>query len=208
MGVEELDKLVEESDDKFAILTNVEILRQYNLLMKDVHYLYNKYLSDEEKEKIIELPDFNDKIKKRTFSIITNESIILKLLNNKDFIEKIDKYSIENAISKLTEKNIIEILSNKDLINSFNLDLLQIRKIYGDLSQEGKLRFLENKEIIVNAGLVSFQISELISQIESEEKKQRFIEEYEMKGSDEVSILETFSDDSKIEILQKRYRRI
>ena len=80
MDAKNLRKLLEETNDKFSIFANREILKQYNFNGAELISLINDFLIDEQKERLFEyehLKDLSSRILK-TFSDERKIEIILR----------------------------------------------------------------------------------------------------------------------------------
>lgn len=116
MKAQDLRNLLEQSDDKFSILSSSEIFRNYRLTVKGFLGLISEFLNDEEKD-----------------------SAIKQLLHNQDYIKKhkIGDYKLYEIISILSESARIEILQDTDLVaNRLHLSDDSIAVLIKGLSDE------------------------------------------------------------------------
>lgn len=202
MSFQDFRELLEQSDNKVDILTNVEILKKYNILLLDLLAVIRDYLSDEEKLKLFDSPLYAQLIgtlKVEIIDSISNEEIAGQLFNNPNFTNKLQSYQICLILEKLSDNTKIQVLKNEAFLSKHSLSVFQLSNIVSTLSPESKSEFLMDVDYIKNhLHLDEFQVTNLVKELQSDKEKSDFIQLYQLEKYQKIDILKTCSDSYKL----------
>ncbi len=207
MDSQDLRTLLEQTDNKLSIFANAETLNKYNLTVKDLFDLVNDFLSDEEKLKLFDYPHFrkfNNNIKCGIVSLISNEHIILQIINDDNIVNDFETYQIVDIVEKMNDTGKQQFLYNQDFIKKHQLSNYDINTIISSLTDEAKSKLLMDVDLIKNKlQLNDFQVTELIKNLSIDQVKDKAIELYQIESYQKISILNTCSDAHKLNTLLK-----
>lgn len=92
MNAQELRSLLEKTDNKFSILASFEIISKSKIKLSEFYELIRDFLSDEEKLRLFDYSHFRQfggNIKKNIISLVSDENIILQMINDDDIVNGI-----------------------------------------------------------------------------------------------------------------------
>lgn len=211
MKVEDLRKLLEASEDRLAIFADKAQLNQCEgLNVSKLIGLINDFLTDEQKEAMLEFEHFKKSspyLRKSIMEAISADDIKLRLLQNDELLENVDKYKILDVVKSLKDHSKILILRDSNFREKHELKSPDIRVIVLLLGDKAKEALLEDKDFAQNQlGLENYMITEVVSTLQNEEAKLQMIDIYNFEKYLVGDILKTFSDESKKGILvEDRY---
>lgn len=141
MKVEDLKKLLEETDDKLSIFLDIEKINQYNLRRKEIANLINNFLSAEElyelyKQSILE---------KYQYAADYTAEDLKEILLNGENLNKGDKLTI---LSSTDAKTLSEFLiNNEDFYKKSDIDIYEIIINLPSKEQKDFVEMMENIEL-------------------------------------------------------------
>ena len=162
MNAQNLRTLLEKTDNKLSIFTNLEILNQYNFNEQEIFDLIREFLNDEEKVRLFVYPHFQG-YESWIIGCISDENIQIKVLEivfgkkcaNKDekirLLKKLDVQTLVNFFkaNKHSENNIppyevVSLLDSKNqiqfvsMLENMNLTLSEKKEILVVLNDDVK----------------------------------------------------------------------
>ncbi len=207
MNAQDLRKLLEQADDKLSIFANRETLSKYELSVRELLDLVNDFLSDEEKLKLFDYLHFiklESRIKGSIISLISDEHIVLQMMNNDNIMNGFKNYQIVNIIKKMSDNVKQQVLYNQDFIKKYQIADYELREIISSLNEETKTKVLMDMDLVTNKlHLADFQVTQLVKELSSEESKSIMMEKYELPNHQKTDIINTFNNNSKLAILLK-----
>ena len=176
MNIEELRKLLENSNDKFNILSNSNILSQYNIKDDELLDLIKDFLTDEQK---------------------------LKLLYDLDISLGIKPFYLMHITCSLDDDYKMQLLQNPNFFKEHHIESTYIWQIIVFLNEDdNKQKLLYNIDLIKNELLLeNNHITEIISTLKNDNIKADMIKLYELYELEGLQILGTFNDKNIIAIL-------
>lgn len=217
MNAQDLRNLLENEYDKLSIFASVETFNKYNFNAQEFFDLINDFLSDEEKLKLFDyshFQEFEPWIKFEIVELVSNQNIKLQILNNYNIISSFQTYQIVKLIKELNDSGKKQILSNQAFIEKYQITTYELKDIILSLSDDVRTEILTDSNFITDKlHLENFEIADLIKSLSSEETKSKILERYQLDEYLMSSIVNTFSDTQKAEILLKennfsKYSRI
>ena len=115
MGLEDLRKLLKETDNRYGILSDLETLIPYNINIGNLEDLIREFLSDEEKANIIKeeiIKGFKPYVKMEIIKSIKNNDIKLKQFRDKDAMAGLREYDIVEIVSTLENDEKLQFLKS------------------------------------------------------------------------------------------------
>lgn len=203
MNSKDLRKLLEESNDKFSIFANRDTLVKYELKIIELVELINDFLDDEQKKKLFNIEHFKNSsttIRSSIIRDIKDINIKLELLENADAVSNFNYFDISPIIDSMEQEYKIKMLYNKEFLQKYGIDKFEIFGIINSLDEQNIQKILVNREF-VEENLYKMYIPDFISKLESEKLKLELIQQYNIEGHDQVQVLKTFSDKSKIQMV-------
>ena len=198
MKVNELRELLKNTDDKFSVFADVEVIRTLDITIKEICDVIDEFLTDEQKVELLELPHF--KKTKPSFKgligiKIKSDESKMRLLNDDEFLNDMPGYYIEDIIMSLNEDNKLKILYNEKLWQEHD-DLKHCSKeILKQLSVSKRIELLRDKTLIREVLKIDeWIIKEFVKDLPSEDAKLELMGVYQFGQSYVVEILTTFSD--------------
>ncbi len=136
MDIKDLEKLLETTDDKYAVLSNKSNLISYKITLEQLKDLLGKFLSDESKKRfILENPyGYNVVTLTDLLGILSVDTLSEILKNNKEFLQekKILTYEIIKRLKTEDQLKFVSIMEN------VGLSLEEKRKILVYLNPDTK----------------------------------------------------------------------
>lgn len=210
MNSQELKSLIENSDNKFEILTDTENLLQYNIKISDLLDLAKEYLNDTEKVKLLELEKFKTLpvyAKESIVKFIIDDEIKIKLLQNKKVISGFNNYQIVDIIKSLSESGKVQILQKPDFFKENDIKPYSISNILNSLNEENKKKLVANKKNMEKLNFNRYDIEKIVAGFESEKTKINMIEVYDFNKNEIANVLKSFSEEEKKKfILENKYK--
>ena len=202
MDKQELIEILKKSDDKLSILGNEENLIKYRLTSNDLYQLIEEFLTDEEKVSLLEIPFYlklNSSEKSIIISLITDENLILKVINNKTIIYNISCFDVPTIISNLSEKNKEKVLLDKELIKeNFNMDDFEIVPLIKELSSdEIKDKFIEIYKLNIS------DETEVLKSCSDDHKIEMLLKKEYFRENDVTELLSTLSCEKLVEFIKE-----
>lgn len=103
MNDQDLRKLLEQTDDKLSIFASPETLNKYDFNAREFFDLISDFLSDEEKLKLFDYSHFRQFegwIKSGIIGLVSDEHIILQMMNNDNIMNGFESYQIVDIMKK------------------------------------------------------------------------------------------------------------
>lgn len=206
MNAKDLRKLLEEAEDKFAIFTNIDILKQGDFTVGEFGKLVDEFLKDEQKQKLFDLDVFlnlTPALKSNIISTIKDDDIVLELIERDEVISGFKDYHFTSAIRNLGEKGKIKLLRDQELLKKIGLKNYDIKDMVKSLNDKNKREILEDSELVKALGLNDYDMVNIISSFKREKTKIEALELYKLPNELILGVLETLSDERKTEILKE-----
>ena len=205
MNAQDLRKLLEQTDDKLSIFTSSETLNKYKFNAKEFFDLISDFLSDEEKLRLFDYSHFRQFegwVKCGIIGLISDEHIVLQMMNNDNIMNDFASYQIVDIIKKMSDRGKQQILHNQDFIKKHQIADYELKDIISSLTDEARTEVLMDIDLITNKlHLADFQVSELVKGLSSEESKSRMLEVYGLANHLKIDIINTFNSNRKLDIL-------
>ena len=202
MNVQDLRSVLENSSDKFNILTDETVLSQYTLNVRELVELIDDFLSDEQKVQLLHIPDLLEKlyiVPTRIVRLLSKEKQI-EVLADKDFIQNelhISRTDIFEFILGFENEQIkLEMLE----LYEFSKD--EIERILNILKFNSRISIdiiKKNAQFFTQNGISVYEITEYLDK----EMQLDFInkmEEMNLSLVEKRKILATLEDETKREI--------
>ena len=207
MNAQDLRNLLEQSDDKLSIFGSRETLNKYKFNAREFFDLISDFLSDEEKLKLFDYSHFmqyNATVKGGIIGLVSDENIVLQMMNNDKIMNGFESYQISNIIKKLSDNVKQQLLYNQEFIKKYKIANIQLKNIVSSLSENEESKILMDIDLIKNKlHLTDFQIIDLVKGLSSEEEKDKVIGIYKFANHQKIEILKTYCNSHKLDILMK-----
>lgn len=207
MDAHDLEKLLEQSDNKLSIFANVELLKKYKFNAQELFDMISTYLSDDEKLKLFDYSHFNRFpaiIKSGIIGTVSDENIILQMLNNDNVTNNFDANQLIVIIEKLSDSAKIEILHNQNFITKHDFPDYQLTSIITNLTDKGKSEILVDVDLVRNIlHLSDTQITDLAKNLSNDNEKDNVIQKYKLDDFYKKRVLKSCSNNYKVNILLK-----
>jgi len=103
MNAQDLRELLEKTDDKLSIFSSWETLGKYELKISEFLDLINDFLNDEEKLRLFDYMQFNSYVKGEIIGLVSDEHIILQMMNNDNIMNGFESYQIVDIMKKMSD---------------------------------------------------------------------------------------------------------
>lgn len=202
MNVQDLRSVLENSSDKFNILTDETVLSQYTLNVRELVELIDDFLSDEQKVQLLHIPDLLEKlyIVPTRIVILLSEEKQIEVLADKDFVQNelhIPRTNIFEFILGFENEQIkLEMLELYEFSKDQIERSLNILKFYSRISIDV---IKKNAQFFTQNGISIYEITKYFDK----EMQLDFInkmEEMNLSLVEKRKILATLSDETKHEI--------
>ena len=207
MDAQDLRKLLEQANDKLSIFASPETLNKYTFNSQEFFDLISDFLSDEEKLKLFDYPHFrkfDSWIKSEIIKLISDENILLQIMNNDSIIDGFTSSQVVDIIIKMDDAGKQQLLNKQDFIEKYQIPNYGLEYIISTLTEKSKTEILMDKDLITDKlHLTDFQILALVGKLPSEDAKDKLIELYQFENYEKADILKTCSDRHKLETLLK-----
>lgn len=206
MNAQDLKRLLEKSDNKLDIFANTEILYNCDIDIVELFELVKEFLSDEEKLKLFDYKVFEG-TESWIIGSISNEKIKLEIIYNYNFMSKFENHIIVDSIKSLSDNRKKQILQDEKFISKYQFTKQELCDIISSFSDEAKTNILTNIGLIIGElQLSSEQTAKLIKELLSDEAKTKILEIYELEEQLIFDIVNTYSNENKLEIILKEKR--
>ena len=206
MNAQDLKRLLEKSDNKLDIFANTEILYNCDIDIVELFELVKEFLSDEEKLKLFDYKFFEG-TESWIIGSISNEKIKLEIIYNYNFMSKFENHIIVDSIKSLSDNRKKQILQDEKFISKYQFTKQELCDIISSFSDEAKTNILTNIGLIIGElQLSSEQTAKLIKELLSDEAKTKILEIYELEEQLIFDIVNTYSNENKLEIILKEKR--
>lgn len=206
MDAQDLREVLEKSDDKLSILTNIEIINKYDLYATDLFSLINDFLSDEEKLALFNFPlfqGFDNWIKIEIIKLITDENIALKIITNDNIIGNFSCYEIFDIVKDASDNIKQQLLHNQDFIEKSHFTYFEVQKLISTMNDESQAEILCDKDLVGKLGLMNYQISSLTQKLSTDEAKLKILTTYDFESSIIIEIVNNCTNKCKLNILSQ-----
>jgi hypothetical protein len=207
MNAQDLRKLLEQTDDKSSIFASPETLNKYEFNAKEFFDLISDFLSDEEKLKLFDYSHFRQFegwIKGGIIGLISDEHIILQIINNDNIMNGFESYQIVDIIKKMSDIGKQQLLYNQEFIEKHQIAGYEIEEIISSLTEETRVEILMDIDLIRNKlHLEDFQVTKFVERLSSEEVKDKAIGIYQFANYQKKGILKTYSNGHKLDALMQ-----
>ena len=205
MNAQDLRTLLEQSDDKFSILSSSKTLKKYEFTDKELLDLISDFLNDEEKFRLLEFIQFKLWIKGGIIGLISDENILLQILNNDTIMDGFENYQLVDIIMKMNDSAKKQLLHNQEYVEKHQIGDYELNKIISSLSDSARIEILQDTDLVAKRlHLQDYQIAELVKGLSDEDEKKTMLETYELPNYLKVDIINTLNSDTKIDILLKQ----
>ena len=205
MNAQDLRSVLENSSDKFNILTDETVLSQYTLKVRELVELIDDFLSDEQKAQLFACDYYTKKsafIRSEIIMTISDDKIKFDLLKKFEMGSETNIDYVLSIMNSLSQDGKIQLLHTQDLLQQYHITTLQIENIVRSLSEEKQIEVLADKDFVQNELHISRDdIVEFILGFENKQIKLEMIDLYEFRNDQIANIIKTFTYDSKISIL-------
>ena len=150
MNAQDLRTLLEQSDDKFSILSSSETLKKYELTVKEFLDLISDFLNNEEKFRLLEFIQFKPWIKGGIIGLISDENILLQILNNDTIMDGFENYQLVDIIIKMNDSAKKQLLHNQDYVEKHQIGDYELNKIISSLSDSARIEILQDTDLVAN----------------------------------------------------------
>lgn len=214
MNTQDLRKLLEQTDDKFSIFASPETLNKYEFNAKEFFDLISDFLSDEEKLKLFDYSHFRQFegwIKGGIIGLVSNEHIILQIINNDNIMNGFESYQIVDIMKRMSDIGKKQLLYNQEFIEKHQIASYELEEIISSLTEEARVEILMDIDLIRNKlHLEDFQVTKLVERLSSEGVKDKAIGIYQFATYQKRGILKTYSNSHKLDILlqEKDFNRL
>ena len=207
MNAQDLRKLLEQTDDKSSIFASPETLNKYEFNAKEFFDLISDFLSDEEKLKLFDYSHFRQFegwIKGGIIGLISDEHIILQIINNDNIMNGFESYQIVDIIKKMSDIGKQQLLYNQEFIEKHQIAGYEIEEIISSLTEETRVEILMDIDLIRNKlHLEDFQVTKFVERLSSEEVKDKAIGIYQFANYQKKGILRTYSNSHKLDVMMQ-----
>lgn len=209
MNAGALRKRLEKTKDKFSIFANKEMLKQYHFNAKEFLDLISDFLSDEEKNRLFDYAHFTNLdpwIKGGIIGSISDENILLQMINNENIMSGLESYQTIALIKRLNDNTKLQLLHNQNFIQKYQIPDYELRNIVSTLSEQAQEKILLDVNFVTNQlHLAGHQIMKLVENLSNDEVKDKVLKIYPLENYQKVLILKTCSNRYKMEaILQEK----
>lgn len=207
MNVQEIQNVLETTDDKFSFFADKDKLNECEWTQNELIDIIYNYLTSEEIVNLFTLSHFQSLNSHIKFALIEdlNDDYKYNLLFNSSFIDGMQSYDIDSIIDSLGKQSKIKLLQNPDFFNQHNLTFVA-EQIIISLSDKEKQTIILNKDLIKRFKFEDYNLANIIGSIEDEHIKEQLIDDYELHPNNIIDIVKGFSDDKKKEyILANKY---
>ena len=200
-----LRKLLEETDDKLSIFATRDTFKKYIISLSELLDLIKDFLNDEEKLKLFNYSHFqrfSAVIKEGIIKLVSDENILLQMLNNDNIMNDFKDYQIINLLNDLSDNVKESILNNQEFLQKHQINFNQLKEIVMSVSDAGKEKILQEKSLLIDKlHFDNWTIGEIIQTLPEDKTKSKMIKIYQLKGSIKNSIIKKFSLENKINML-------
>ena len=207
MNLKDIRNLLNNSNNKLEVFSNIEIMMQSQLTLNQLFELIAEYLTDSEKLQLFNYPLYiNAKPNNRRsiLNLISDSNILLSALLNEKIVSDIQSYYLEDIIQeKLADSEKLTLLNTPDWIKSHNISLPTISNIIEKMEDPTKYQILSNKELVINVLHLENYVKDLVASLDDEDQKKTLIKLYDFPEYSLPDIIKTFSDKSKFNFLIK-----
>lgn len=207
MNAQDLRNLLEQTDDKLSIFVNRETLNKYKLSVKEFLDLISDFLNDEEKLKLFDYShfrQFKSSIKAGIIGLVSDEHIILQMMNNDNIMDDFKSYQIVDIMKKMSDTGKQQLLYNQEFIEKHQIADYELSEIISSLTEEARTEILMDIDLIKNKlHLEDFQVTKLVKGLSSDEAKYKAIEIYQFANHQKIDVLNTCNNSHKLDILLK-----
>lgn len=207
MNAQDLRNLLEQTDDKLSIFASPETLNKYEFNAKEFFELISDFLSDEEKLKLFDYShfrQFESWIKCGIIGLISDEHIILQIINNDNIMNGFESYQIVDIMKKISDIGKQQLLYNQEFIEKYQIASYELEEIISSLTEEARAEILMDIDLIRNKlHLEDFQVTKLVERLSSEEAKDKAIGIYKFDNYQKKGILKTYSNRRKLDALMQ-----
>jgi len=193
MGIDELRKLLRETEDKLSIFTDAEKLSEYDINSDELQSLLREFLSDAEKEKLLDYPIYEGNIE-MIIASISDQSKKMQLLGKQNLNNTQVLYVIKSFSDEI-KKGLLSKLKD-------SLDIHSLFEIASSLSEDAKEEMLEDLEYLRDElQFGSYEITELIKSLSVEETRIRVIKKVSLVPYYKMDLIRTLSDKNKLGVI-------
>lgn len=203
MAKKSFRELLEEANDKFSVFTDTELLDKYDLNIVELSDLITSFFSDEEKARLFDFPYFQNLeswVKRDIAKLITDEAVLLNLLNNENFTTSLPSYHLVNIVESLSSTSKLNLLRNESFIQNSAIDEYDISDIIASLDEADKLDILSDNDLVLNTfKLEPHNIRDILKTLLSDDKKLELAKLYSLEGLSLAPVISSLKSDEKKE---------
>lgn len=197
MGIDELRKLLKETEDKLSIFIDADKLNEYDINSMELQSLLQEFLSDDEKIELLDYPIYLG-MEDIVIASVSDENRKIQLL------EKCEcgYWEVLNVLLSLSDETKKKILYDEEFIAKYSLDTYCLSEIAHTLSKKSKEELLEDSDYIKNKlQFVSSDIVRLIEALSGEETRIKMIQRYSLNPDCKIELIETLSEKNKVRVI-------
>ncbi len=168
MNAQDLRNLLEKTDNKLDVFSNMETLRQYSFNIGELFDLITDFLTDKEKQELLNYPYIQRQdigVKLGIVGLISDSSIKTDIFVNDSMTDELSNYQVADFIKKLDDESKTTILYNQEFIEKHGLDKYMINDIITSSGDKLKLDIIYNPEFIEKNQIDSYSIRGIISSL-------------------------------------------
>lgn len=203
--MEELKKVLEQSQNKLEVFGDVDKIVQYDMTIQQLVDIIQESLSDEEKEKLFEFSHFQNlkpHIREKILAGVRNDEIKIRMIKDQKVTSGIFDYTLQNMMEGLGDAGVLLVLNDEELLNQYDKHKITRVKMIKNLSSETKEQLAYDHDFLEGKlGLETGEISQIVASIDDDKIKMDLMGKYEFNDIGIVEIAGTLSDDSKVEFL-------
>ena len=171
MAKEELKKILESSNDKFKVLSDVETVKTYQITENELLELIDEFLNDEQKIALLSA-NYAQKpiIKRNIIMLIKDESKRLDVIFNKELTNGLETTDFINIIQSQNINCILQILNNTEFLEENKIGKYRITDIIKAQNSEVILRILNDFALLEKCKIEDYEIGNLFEKLNEKEK--------------------------------------
>ena len=174
----DLKRLLEISDDKYNILTDRNILSEYNISNYELTSLITRFLTNNQKVSLLQDTDFALEkltipyIKDIVMGLNVDDKIKIDIIKSYDF----DIHQINNILTSFSVDSLVDLFSNKDFLDKYKVQPYKVTRF---LTFEKQLEFLSRfEELDLNLAEKRKILATLSKDVKDNIDTSNFSEEY------------------------------
>lgn len=210
MNLNELKQLLEDTEDKLSIFSDIEILRQLNISLGELYNSIQEYLSDDEISKLLEYTHFqkwDTDRRKNLILMISDSKIILNVLQDEEKIKDFKSWDLKDFIKRLNDSDKEKLLNVQDWFENHGFNIYEVTEMIIETNESTKYSIVSNPKLIEKLQLENYNVTKIIAALDKEESKEKLLDIYQLEEHQRVDIVITYSDEGKKNFLSSSQLR-